>query len=91
MLTSKERAIAARMARLLQAQKRAAKVQAMQAVSGNVSCYLNSMTENKKADMGFYRADQDGLFMKKRRLQEEIKKLKDSNRVTKIIRVTHNG
>lgn len=87
MLTDKERRYAAQVARQLQAKIQADKTAKMRATSGNVSCYLSSMTEDKKADMGFYRADQDGLFMKKRKLKEQIDKLK-SERPMVVIRVT---
>jgi hypothetical protein len=87
MLTDKERRYAAHVARQLQAKIIASKTAKMTAVSGDVSCYLSGMTEDKKADMGFYRADQDGLFMRKRKLKDEIDKLK-KERPMVIIRVT---
>jgi hypothetical protein len=53
MLTDKERKVQARLARILISQKNVAKNSKV-IRSGNVPCYLSSMTESKKADKGFY-------------------------------------
>jgi hypothetical protein len=53
MLTDKERQEQARLARILLKQKRD-KATKIMVKSGDVPCYLSSMTEDKKADMGFY-------------------------------------
>lgn len=53
MLTDKEREYQAKLARYLNAQKRAVKNRKV-VRSGDVPCYLSGMTEDKKADMGFH-------------------------------------
>jgi hypothetical protein len=53
MLNDKERKLQAQALRALRARQHA-KAQSHVVKSGNVPCYLNGMTEDKKADMGFY-------------------------------------
>lgn len=53
MLTDKERQQQARLARILQQQKRVEKNRQV-VRSGDVPCYLSGMTESKKAKKGFY-------------------------------------
>jgi hypothetical protein len=53
MLNDKERKLQAQAIRALRARQHA-KAQSHVVKSGDVPCYLSSMTEDKKADMGFY-------------------------------------
>lgn len=81
MLTDKERQQQARLARILQQQKRVEKNRQV-VRSGDVPCYLSSMTEDKKADMGFYHCANTARI---NQLKSDIRK--ERNKKVTIIRV----
>jgi hypothetical protein len=82
MLTDKERQQQARLARILQQQKRVEKNRQV-VRSGDVPCYLSGMTEDKKADMGFHYCANAARI---NQLKSEIKRAKMSKPAT-VIRI----
>jgi len=72
MLTPKERKIQANLARKLTRIKREIAKDSIQARSGNVACYLNSLTGSKLASKGFYHYDPTLDEAKIKRLSEQI-------------------
>lgn len=83
MLTDKEREYQARMARILQDKKRLEKNKSLVARSGDVPCYLSSMTEDKKAEKGFYYCPTSSRI---NHLKDEVRQAKNKKQV--IIRIT---